>query len=108
MPDGRTWKLVKSFSYHVGSRNSRTVIKVPKGFVTDFASVPQFLWWWMPYWGKYGKGAIVHDYLYQHHIYSRAMADAIFKEAMVAGKTPKWKARLMYFGVRIGGWLAWH
>ena len=107
MSDGRNWKLRQSFSYHVGSRNSRFVVKVPKGFVTDFASVPQFLWFWIPYWGKYGKAAVIHDRLYQTHETERSIADAIFYEAMLVGGTKKWKARLMYFGVRIVGWLAW-
>lgn len=108
MADGRNWKLVKSFSYHVGSKYSRFIIKVPKGFVTDFASVPQFLWFWMPYWGKYGKAAVIHDRLYQTHEVSRRMSDTIFYEAMQISGTPKWKARLMYWGVRLGGFLSWH
>ena len=102
----RKWKLLRPFTYHVGSRNSRQVIKVPKGFVTDYASVPWIFWQFLPAWGRYGKGAVVHDYLYQHHLYSRAMSDLIFKETMIAGGTSKWKANLMYWGVRLFGGLA--
>lgn len=105
--DGRKWKLARPFGYHVGSRNSRNVIHVPKGFLTDFASVPQFLWSWLPYWGKYGKAAIIHDYLYQTKPTTRKEADRIFLEAMIiAGTSPK-RAYLMYLGVRLFGWLAW-
>ena len=107
LPDGRNWKLVKPFTYHVGSKHSRFIIKVPKGFVTDFASVPQLLWFWLPYWGKYGKAAIVHDRLYHTRETSRRMADLIFYEAMQVEGTPKWKARLMYWGVRMGGYLSY-
>lgn len=111
LPNGRDWKLCKSFTYHIGSKNSRHFIKVPKGFVTDFASVPSFLWWWIPPFGKYLKATVLHDWLYQVHFnyaYDRKYADQVFKEAMIVGGTPEWKARLMYYGVRLFGWVAWH
>ena len=38
LPDGRNWRMIKTFMYHIGSRHSRHVIRVPKDFVTDFAS----------------------------------------------------------------------
>jgi hypothetical protein len=108
MPDGRKWKLVKSFSYHIGTKFSRDYIRVPKGFVTDFASVPWVLWSWIPSWGKYGKAAVIHDHIYQTHCRTRKQADEIFREAMIVSGTPEWKANLMFWGVRLFGWLAWH
>ena len=127
LPDGRKWRLVRPFSYHIGSKYSKDIIWVPVDFVTDFASVPRILWAFLPYWGKYGKGAVLHDYLYQfirwmleqpqykplfdHFYYAkdnpRKFADDIFYEAMLVGKTKPWKAKLMYRGVRLLGWLAW-
>ena len=107
MLDGRKWKLFRSFAYHIGSKYSGNKITVPAGFITDFASVPWILWTFLPSWGKYGKAAVVHDYLYQTHNQTRFMADAIFYEAMVVGGTAKWKAKMMYYGVRLFGWLAW-
>ncbi len=108
MVDGRTWKLHESFTYHIGSKYSRDKVIVPKGFITDFASTPWFLWAWIPSWGKYGKAAVVHDRLYHTHEVSRTMADLIFYEAMIVGGTPKWKAWLMYQGVHLFALLAWH
>ncbi len=108
MKDGRNWKLVKSFNYHFGSQHSRFIIKVPKEFITDFASVPRFLWGWIPYWGKWGKASVIHDYLYHTHQVERSIADAIFYEAMLVEGTNSKVARLMYYAVRLGGWLAWH
>ena len=107
MPDGRTWKLHRSFTYHISSKRSKDKITVPSGFITDFASIPWFLWTFLPYWGKYGKAAVIHDRLYQTHQFSRRMSDLIFYEAMLAGGTKKWKARVMYWGVECFGWLAW-
>ena len=107
LSDGRNWQLRRKFTYHIGSKRSRKFIKVPRNFVTDFASVPSFLWSWIPSWSKYGKAAVIHDRLYTTHEVSRAMADAIFLEAMQVSGTPKWKARLMYQAVRMFGGLAW-
>jgi len=107
MTDGRKWKLWKEFTFHIGSEYGKDFVHIPAGFVTDFASVPRILWGWMPPWGKYGKAAVLHDYIYQTHCRIRKDADDIFYEAMLVGKTKPWKARLMYWGVRIGGWLAW-
>jgi hypothetical protein len=107
LPDGRRWKLVKKFTYHVGSRYSRNIIKVPAGFVTDFASVPWGLWNIFPTTGRWTKAAVVHDFCYQSKCVSRAMADLIFKEAMGVLGVPRWKINLIYCGVRCWGWLGY-
>lgn len=107
MPDGRKWKLWKEFSYHIGSEYSADYVHVPAGFVTDFASVPFVFWAILPRWGRYGKAAILHDWLYHYHIRTRKEADCIFYEAMLVNGTKKWKAKVMYWAVRIAGWLSW-
>ena len=52
--DGRRWRLQESFGYTL--RTGRR-ITVPKGFETDFASVPRFFWRLLPPTGNYGKGS---------------------------------------------------
>lgn len=39
---------------------------VPKGFVTDLASVPRFLWPIVSPWGDLRFGSLLHDFGYQH------------------------------------------
>ncbi len=107
LSDGRKWKLVLPFKYHIGYRYNKNVISVPRGFVTDFASVPWVLWTFLPSWGKYGKAAIIHDYIYQSHVRTRKEADEIFYEAMLVSGTPERKAKIMFWGVRLWGWMAW-
>lgn len=107
MPDGRKWKLVFQFCYGVKSKYSNDRITVPVGFITDFASSPFIVWSFIPKWGKYGKAAIVHDFLYQTKQRSRKEADLIFKEAMIVLKVAPWRVFLMFWGVRLFGWLAW-
>lgn len=104
LPDGRKWKLVEEFVYYLGTEDSGMFIKVPEGFVTDFASVPRIFWIFLPPWGRYGKAAVLHDYMYQNTLFIRLLCDSIFYEAMVVLKVPRWQRWLLYLGVRIGGW----
>jgi len=103
--DGKMWILLEDFEYYLGDLDSGVSIKVPAGFVTDFASVPQFLWWILPPFGKYTKPAVLHDYLYRKTKFNREICDGIFLEAMEVMNVPVWQRLLLYLGVRIGGWV---
>lgn len=100
--DGRNYRVLRKFVYEIrqGER-----IAVPRGFVTDFASVPRILWRVLPPTGQYGKAAVIHDYLYRTSIlqYSRAEADLIFYEAMEDLGVNAWTSKLMYWAVRLFG-----
>ena len=77
-------------------------IKIPAGFVTDFASVPRALQWYAPpKHPDYRIAAIVHDYLYRFGVVDRFVADAIFRD-LIARRRPvrRW---LMWTAVRAGG-----
>lgn len=103
LPDGRRWRLAKGFTYHVGSKYSRDIIRVPAGFITDFASVPRIFWSLISSWGKHGKAAVVHDWLYRSGMRSRKKADEIFLEGMLVLGVNKIKAYIMYWAVRLFG-----
>ena len=80
--DGRSWKILKEFDYFVDYEDLDTTIRVPAGFVTDFASIPRGLWNIFPPTGRYGKAA-----------YTKKDADRIFYEAMEilgVGKIKRW------------------
>src|SRR5262249_35732270 len=49
-------------------------IMVPRGFVTDFASVPRLFWSLLPPIGRYGYAALFHDYVYWQQTISRDSA----------------------------------
>ena len=76
----KTFKLKESFRYI----SSYGVITVPRGFITDGASVPRIFWSIFSPYGDYFDAAIIHDYLYtkRNKVYSRKQSDLIFKEAM--------------------------
>ncbi len=85
-----------------------TIIKVPRGFVSDGASVPKLLWNIYPPFGKYLEAAIVHDWycVLGHKGESPIdykMAAELFKEAMKVCGVSKWRRNKMYWAVRLGG-----
>ena len=83
-------------------------VRVPAGYVTDFASVPRMFWRVFPPSGRYNRAAIVHDYLYTNStVCSRFLADSLFRELMSHLGVPMWRRVLMYYAVRLGGKSGW-
>ena len=107
LDDGRRWRLLSQFEYHVGALGSSDRIAVPIDFITDFASVPRPLWALLPPWGRYGKAVVLHDWLYADQSRKRKAADLILLEAMEVLGVGKLTRLAIYSGVRVGGWLAW-
>ena len=105
--DGYCRVLLENVVYHVGSRSSTDQIVVPAGFKWDGGSVPRFLWPLLDPWGSASKAFLLHDYLYQTQQRSRLVSDAIFMEAMEVLGVGFVKRKLLYRGVRLGGWVAW-
>ena len=103
--DGVHWLMQKSFTYEIGFKGSGNFVKVPRGFVTDFASTPRIVWLVFPRWGKYGKGAIVHDYLYATGLKSRKESDSLFLEIMKNSCVDSVSRWFIYSSVRWFGWL---
>lgn len=83
-------------------------IIVPEGFVTNYASIGVFhnilLFPVYALFAGYGNYAsTIHDYLYQEANLSREQCDDIFYQALRAEGVARWRAWLMWAGVRIGG-----
>ncbi len=110
LADGRRWRLHEGFTYRRTRKGEWIIIQVPAGFVTDFASVPKVFHSILPAWGRYGKAAVIHDYMYQDTDspwLTRKMADELFYGAMLVSGTKPWKAKVMYWAVRLFGGFAW-
>ncbi len=101
------WRVARELVYYVGEEGSDDKIVVPKGFVTDFASVPRLFWAFIPPDGSYTAAAVVHDYLYHTQERSRKESDLIFLEAMEVLGVVWWKRKVMYRSVRMFGWIPW-
>lgn len=79
-------------------------IRVPKGFKTDFASVPRVVGAYLLFGGKGKRAAVVHDFLYSGGVnVTREQADAVFREALQATGYSAFTVAAMYAGVRMGG-----
>lgn len=96
-----TWRLTAALVYW--SDLLKRLVIVPKGFVTDFASVPRLPVAYLLAGGEANEAAIVHDYLYHSHEVARDVADAVFEEAMAVTGQPWWRRKLMWAGVRLFG-----
>ena len=105
--DGRRWEVLQPFTYYLDEEEG--VIMVPKGFVTDFASIPRLFWSIIGHpTGRYGKAAVIHDYTYYTAMYVKWKCDLIFLQAMKVLKVWAFKRWLMYQAVRRFGWIGWN
>jgi len=99
--------LTESLGYVTNVEGKGTFF-VPKGFQTDLASIPQILWNILPPIGAYDAAAVLHDFLYvTGYLPERGQADAVLEEAMKVLGVGDTKRRLIYWGVRLGGWRIW-
>ncbi|MGE0055174.1 MAG: DUF1353 domain-containing protein [Hyphomicrobium sp.] len=103
--DGTNFMLADPMPYHVEGTEKRIV--VPKGFVTDFASVPRLARAVISVLGRHSIPSLVHDYLYWVQPCTRSKADLIFKNAMTAYGSSAWERGLVYWMVRLLGWRFW-
>lgn len=123
--------LAKDYVYEWHDRGRDYRITIPKGFECDGASVPRILWTLTGITpdGYHRPAALVHDYLYRHHgripqgrvqimdhlrrwhavnkAWTRESADKLFARILRELGISKFRRRLMYIGVRLGGWTSW-
>lgn len=103
--DDGLWRLVEPLVYQSDMAGQTFV--VPAGFETDLASVPRLPVVYLLAGGTSNEAAVVHDFLYTVHLVSRAVADAVLREASAVTGVPAWRRWLMFWGVRLGGASHW-
>lgn len=113
--DDRLWILGQDFevhlSYDLAGVGAFHYVTVPRGFVTDGASVPylaQLITGWRPWDEPHRWGAIVHDWLYcqnggAHLQAPKAWADRAFRATLLAAGASTFRAETMYRAVRYFG-----
>ncbi|MCV0441463.1 MAG: DUF1353 domain-containing protein [Hydrogenophaga sp.] len=109
--DGETFRLLKPVrwtpraNFAIRHDLPPGPLRVPAGFVTDFASVPRLFRSLVPRAGRYSLATFVHDWLYraQPEGWTRKKADLAFLSAMRDLGVPWLKRRTIYHAVRIGG-----
>jgi hypothetical protein len=100
--DGKDWEVFEAFVYQP---TTGPAVLVPAGFTTDFASIPRFFWRVLPPTGRYGKAAVIHDYIYRTPTapFTRAEADGIFRDAMKDLGVGWFTRTVMFRAVRLFG-----
>jgi hypothetical protein len=104
--DGEDFMLESPMVF-VSGKTKPLIVIVPRGFVTDYASVPRPLRLLLPREGTYGNAAIVHDYLYWRQDCTRSQSDNIMEIAMREAGVSSATLRAIHIGVRLGGQGAW-
>ena len=115
------WGLQRTLSYEPS--NATDTITVPRGFVTDLASIPRFVWTLLPPDGPWVKGAVIHDFLYatrgtsqwkrqppgntRAQPYTRAEADWILRDALKNRGVDLLRRNVIWLAVRFGGGRGW-
>ncbi len=80
------------------------VIRIPKGFETDFASIPYAASAIIDPMGDNMEAAVIHDYLYAvGEPGQREKADTILLDALAAHHVDPIRRKIMYEAVRAGG-----
>lgn len=109
-PDNETiWILDEPLEYFSTLLN--TVVVVPKGFNTDFASVPRVPIIYTLWGDRAHREAVIHDYLYRIDCrpnVSVSEANDVFSEAMKERGKPWWVRWPMYWGVCLAGNSSYH
>jgi hypothetical protein len=109
----KMYRVLESFRFYVGDPANNTWVYVPKGFLTDLASVPKMFEWLIPHDGPYAVAAIVHDILCEQvtvfkngqPVYvSFYECHQIFKEAMTVLGVNWFTKNLLYYAVRVYFW----
>jgi hypothetical protein len=94
-------RLYRTFSVELST--GQTVV-IPKGFVTDIATVPRLLWGIVSPSGRHDLACIVHDYLLESG-WPRGEADRELLRLLLLSRVHPAKAYLMYHCARLYGCL---
>lgn len=97
--------LTEDLPYDMAS--SGLTVTVPRGFVSDFASIPVAFRSMLSPIGKHGRAAIIHDYLYWQQECTREQADRIMLLAMTESGVSFIDRRAIYWTLRRFGLNAW-
>lgn len=103
-----SFKYLKNGKMEIAQDWTSGFFIVPKGFVTDLASIPRILSPLFPKVGDNLPAAVLHDWLYSKKCtekVDRKEADIFFLNMMAKWGVKPWRRYLMYYAVRLFGWM---
>jgi len=109
LDDDKIWELDSSLVYE--SDLLKCTITVPKGFQTDFASVPRIPLFYTLFGDRAHRESVLHDYLYRTDsipVVTYNKANGVFYEAMELRGKGVFVRYAMWWGVCLGGRGSYH
>ncbi len=107
----RVYTLVEPLTYHSDAFGK---ITAPAGLETDFASIPRGIWNYLnPEDDVIAFASVIHDAIYSlggrmgERVFTRAEADEVLREAMIASGARKTQAWVVHKAVRLFGGSHW-
>lgn len=98
--NAKSWKLLQPYIF---VDEVEGPIEVPARFTTNGLTLPRIPLV-LAMFDNYGfPASVVHDYLYAASGVGRKASDQVFYRALRASGVAKWRAGLMYAGVRLFG-----
>lgn len=100
--NSRKMRLLKTVSYQ--DKNGKKWL-AKKGAIIDGASIPRPFWFFIgsPFSGKYRRSSVIHDVFCTKRTEPHKQVHKMFFEAMRVDKVNYFKAKAMYFAVKIAG-----
>jgi hypothetical protein len=97
-------KIQLTKNLHINYKGIR--VTLPKGFITDGASIPKIFWWLgKPFSGDTLYPSFIHDYLYNQTTIPRLIADLIFLDMMKENGVGFIKRWVYFKVVVLCGWM---
>ncbi len=105
--DSDTWFLLKELRC---IPDAGPQITVPATTVSDFGSIPRWLWFIFSPFSAAARGYWLHDFLYQEQYFTDELSpvaaklkcDQLLLESFVALELPPWRRDALYRGLRLG------
>lgn len=105
----KLWEVHRNLVYNSDLLGCTVV--VPKGFITDLASVPRMPIVYRFWGGRCHREAVIHDYLYRKDsipVVSFMQANRVFLEGAEARGKSLFIRYPMFWGVVLGGRFSYH
>ena len=99
----RCHRLLEDFCLIIVSHGLEQRVQVPKGFDTDFATIPVFCQMVLGNSDTYAEAATLHDWLCTTHV-PRFICNAWMRSALFCLGAPMWKQRAFYWGLMLFGY----
>lgn len=103
--EGAGWRHFDRFGFYSAVLGREEWVEA--GSETDLASVPRLPLVYMLTGATGDEPAAAHDHLYRQGVCTRKQADDVFYELALVCGMPRWRAWLMWCGIRIGGRSHW-